>query len=97
MTGSGLMNFGAANVGMFGQQPWQKQARESAFSNLFSRRLGISPSVSGSYEPSQIYDAMLYASSSFPRQATIGTGSLSSLLRAYPFMSGMMGAGPQDS
>ena len=76
MTGSGLMNFGASSIGMFGQQPWQKEARESAYSNLFSRRLGMLPSISGSYKPSDIYDAQVYAASYFPRDTNIGNANI---------------------
>ena len=76
MTGSGLMNFGASSIGMFGQQPWQKEARESAYSNLFSRRLGMLPSISGSYKPSDIYDAQVYTASYFPRYTQIGNANI---------------------
>ena len=96
MTGSGLMNFGASNIGMFGQQPWQKKARESAYSNLFSRRLGQVPSVTGTNNPREIYDAMLYASSYFPRNTSMGYGTTTGSLREFPFMTGMAGASYQE-
>ena len=89
MTGSGLMNFGGSSIGMFGQQPWQKEARESAYSNLFSRRLGMSPSISGSYKPSDIYNAQVYASSYFPQHTSMGYGTTTTSLRESPFMLGL--------
>ena len=92
MTGSGLINFGASSIDMFGQQPWQKEARESAYSNLFSRRLGMSPSISGSYKPSDIYNAQVYAASYFPRDTNIGYGTTTTFLRESPYMRGMAGA-----
>ena len=83
------MNFGGSSINMFGQQPWQKEARESLYSNLFSRRLGMLPSISGSYKPSDIYNAQVYASSYFPKHTSMGYGTTTRALQESPFMLGI--------
>lgn len=68
MTGSGLGNFGLGNIGMFGQQQWQKDAREEAFrrgyqSNL--QRLG----------PQSSADPVLQAMARFQSASAIEQGA----------------------
>lgn len=39
MTGSGLGNFGLGNVGIYGQQGWQREAQNERFKNLYAQSL----------------------------------------------------------
>jgi hypothetical protein len=77
MTGSGLGNFGLGNVGIYGQQPWQEEARRRVYTESFGRGLSMQGASMGSASPMQKLAAQNYASSFLPRSATIGGGMLS--------------------
>jgi len=75
MTGSGMGNFGLGNVGIFGQQEWQRQARDEAFRNLYSRGLQMAGGNPMGASPAQQFGAGAYASSFFPQGSTFTGGS----------------------
>lgn len=75
MTGSGLGNFGLGNVGIYGQQEWQRKARDEAFKNLYGRALQIQGADLKTANPVQQFRAQAYATSFFPSGATFTGGS----------------------
>ena len=75
MVGSGLGNFMTGGIGMFGQQEWQRQARDEAFRNLYSRGLQMAGGNPMSASPAQQFGAGAYASSFFPQGSTFTGGS----------------------
>jgi hypothetical protein len=58
MNGSGLGNFGLGNMGIFGQQQWQKDAREKAFRTSYQQNLQM-------LGPQAMFDPMLQARARF--------------------------------
>ena len=75
MTGSGLGNFGMGGMGIMGQQDWQKRARDKAFGNLYSRGLQMAGGSQMAADPMQQFRAGAYATSFFPKGATLTGGS----------------------
>ena len=76
MTGSGIFNMGAAPIGIYGQQPWQEEARRRVYSESFGRGLSMQGASIQSASPMQQRLAENYASSFLPRGATLGGGIL---------------------
>ena len=75
MVGSGLGNFMNGGIGMFGQQEWQRQARDEAFRNLYMRGLQSQATGMLGAGPSERLAAQSYATSFFPQGATFTGGS----------------------
>jgi hypothetical protein len=88
MIGSGIGNFGGGNLGIYGQQPWQEEARKKAFQNSYMRGLQMqTPSAFGA-NPSQQFNAAAYAASFLPSGATLGGGTTISSGLLSPFAGG---------
>jgi hypothetical protein len=78
MTGSGIFNMGAAPIGIYGQQPWQEEARRRVYSESFGRGLSMQGTSLNNASRMQQLLAQNYASSFLPSGATLGGGTISS-------------------
>jgi hypothetical protein len=74
MTGSGIFNMGAAPIGIYGQQPWQEEARKKLYTESFGRGLSMQGASMQGASPIQQLLAQNYASSFLPKGATLGGG-----------------------
>lgn len=75
-SGLGLINFGPTRVGIFGQQPWQEEARR----NLYQEKAGqyLHRVTGGSPQnatPTQRAYAAEYAGYFLPQGSTLGGGT----------------------
>jgi hypothetical protein len=97
MIGGGLGNIGLGNLGIMGQQPWQKKARTEKFEELYNKYFRMSLGAADINNPTekQKINALSYATSYFPQGTileggqTTGSGRLLGRVGPLP----KMGAG----
>ena len=88
MIGTGMgTSGGLGNIGIYGQQPWQEEARSRVLRNSFMQGLQMQTTSPMTANFSQRSSALNYASQFLPRQATVGGGAT--------MAAGIQGAGMQ--
>ena len=68
---------GAAPIGIYGQQPWQEEARKRLYTESFGQSLSMQGASSNNASPRQQLLAQNYASSFLPSGAPLGGGTIS--------------------
>jgi hypothetical protein len=72
------MNYtGLGNIGIYGQQPWQEEARKRLYTESFGRGLSMQGASLNNANQMQQFFAQNYASSFLPSGATLGGGTIS--------------------
>jgi hypothetical protein len=66
---------GLGNIGIYGQQPWQEEARSRALQESYMRGLRMQTTSPMSSDPSQRLKASSYAAQFIPQGATVGGGA----------------------
>jgi hypothetical protein len=76
MIGTGMgTSGGLGNIGIYGQQPWQEEARSRKFNEAYGRGLQMQTTSPMGAGPLQQWKASSYASQFIPRGATLGGGA----------------------
>lgn len=65
---------GLRNSGIYGQQDWQRRARDAAFSNAYMRGLQMQTTNLMNATPMQSLGAVGYAESFLPKGSTLSNG-----------------------